>query len=309
MKNPIKTFGRNTKGRDFVIGDLHGSFSVLLNLLTNLRFDGEKDRLFSVGDLIDRGPESFLCLQLLKEPWFHCVLANHEQMMLEAFKGGYMGQFWFRNGGMWAIHEWENDRQAQKTYVSELDRVERTDKTKELLELVDIVEELPFIITIEGKVKTHIIHAELPPGFDIDDSMLSSPEKVMELATIQSDDGDYFAWGRHRFAPFFKADQSNRDKIVRTVNHMYRGHKPNKNLSRIISGHTILQHPMTVLGQTNLDTSAYASYKNSYGSGPKWAALTCVELGSWSFYQATETEFRTVTPLVVNSSDLADIKD
>jgi serine/threonine protein phosphatase 1 len=309
MQNPIKTFEENKKGRDFVIGDLHGAYSVLLNLLDNLKFDGEKDRLFSVGDLVDRGPDSFLCLQLLKEPWFHCVLANHEQMMLEAFKGGYMGQFWFRNGGMWGIHEWENDREAQKTYVSELDRVERTEKTKQLLELVDIVAELPFIITIDGPVKTHIIHAEIPPGFEVSDDILSSPGKVMDLATQQSHDGDFFVWGRFKFMPFFKAELSNHDKTIRIVKNQYRGHVPNPNLGRIISGHTILQRPMTILGQTNLDTMAYGSYPNSYGSAPKWAALTCVELKSWSFYQATETEFRSIDPVVVNSSDLNRTED
>ena len=77
----LKTFAANETGRDFVIGDLHGSFSLLEKMLEHVSFDTETDRLFSVGDLVDRGPESLECLELLQMPWFHSVYSNHENMM------------------------------------------------------------------------------------------------------------------------------------------------------------------------------------------------------------------------------------
>ena len=43
-------------------------------------FDKTKDRMFSVGDLPDRGIDSYGTLQLLNESWFYPVLGNHEQM-------------------------------------------------------------------------------------------------------------------------------------------------------------------------------------------------------------------------------------
>jgi hypothetical protein len=54
----VRHLDANQVGRDFVVGDIHGCFSKLSAELERLRFDRDVDRLFSVGDLVDRGPES-----------------------------------------------------------------------------------------------------------------------------------------------------------------------------------------------------------------------------------------------------------
>jgi len=51
-------YDRNNEGRDFVIGDLHGCYDELKDKLLDVNFNEEVDRVFSVGDLVDRGPES-----------------------------------------------------------------------------------------------------------------------------------------------------------------------------------------------------------------------------------------------------------
>lgn len=310
MKQPIKTFEPNLKGRDFVIGDLHGALSVLVNLLHNLNFNPEKDRLFSVGDLVDRGPDSAGCLGLLDEPWFHTALSNHEQMMLEAFHGGYMGQFWLQNGGFWGA-EALNDYQAWKLPPDDPGYRVPSDESAQIIHALEKIEELPYLITVKLKSgkKVHIIHAELPPGRAITDEDLASPEKVMELATVQTQDGDHMVWGRFLFYNFYRSDLSNTQKIKRMIAHQF-GKNPlfNDKLSHIISGHTIVQRPLTIFGQTNIDTAAYDSYPNAYGSHRAWCALTCVELDTWTFYQATEKEFRIVEPLVVNKADVENLR-
>jgi Calcineurin-like phosphoesterase len=68
----------NQQGRDFIIGDLHGCQATLKTILESSRFDPERDRLISVGDIVDRGPDSIQCLELMDEPWFLMVLGNHE---------------------------------------------------------------------------------------------------------------------------------------------------------------------------------------------------------------------------------------
>ena len=68
----------------WLMGDLHGCFALLMNRLRQLRFDPWADLLISVGDLIDRGPQSADCLGLLRCRWFRAVRWNHEQMALEA---------------------------------------------------------------------------------------------------------------------------------------------------------------------------------------------------------------------------------
>ncbi|WP_261986408.1 metallophosphoesterase, partial [Enterococcus faecium] len=66
MTKFVKHFGPNSIGRDFAVGDIHGCFSRLNSALNTIEFDPSKDRLFSVGDLVDRGPECHLILEWLE---------------------------------------------------------------------------------------------------------------------------------------------------------------------------------------------------------------------------------------------------
>lgn len=304
MANPIQTYEPNLKGRDFVCGDIHGSFSVLANLLNNLQFDYENDRMFSVGDLVDRGPESQLCLSLINTDWFHPVLANHEQMMIHAIYGGRMGQYWIQNGGKWGLMA-AAELHAQHGPIS--------DEAKELGELIEIAQTLPYLITIkmeDGK-KFHIIHAEMMPGVDtITDEYLEDEVNVFRQAT-KDVPGDAFCWSRNLFSSFRQVHltKTPHEKLVRAALHNRSVKMFNDGLSHIISGHTIMTHPITVAGQTNIDTGAYASYpyEGNYGKviePPEWAALTCVELKTWKFYQATPTEFREVEPITITTQDI-----
>jgi serine/threonine protein phosphatase 1 len=79
----------NTKGKDYVAGDIHGCFSLLQQGLEALAFDPTRDRLFALGDVIDRGPESHLVLEFLDKPWFHAVRGNHEDALLQLYENYY----------------------------------------------------------------------------------------------------------------------------------------------------------------------------------------------------------------------------
>jgi serine/threonine protein phosphatase 1 len=61
----IRSLPTNSRGKDYVVGDLHGCYDLLQRVLGEVGFDTTCDRLFSVGDLIDRGPNSLKCLELL----------------------------------------------------------------------------------------------------------------------------------------------------------------------------------------------------------------------------------------------------
>ncbi|HFS5790962.1 TPA: protein-serine/threonine phosphatase [Citrobacter werkmanii] len=87
----------------WVVGDLHGCFSLLMVRLRQCRFDPRQDLLVSVGDVIDRGPDSLRCLRLLRKSWIVAVRGNHEQMALDALATGEQ-LLWFMNGGVWFAH-------------------------------------------------------------------------------------------------------------------------------------------------------------------------------------------------------------
>lgn len=104
----ITNYTKNIKGRDFVVGDIHGEYIKLMNILDSVNFDKKVDRLFAVGDLIDRGPNSADVLSLLSQPWFNSVMGNHEQMFINSTdsNGSFLenkGLMWVRNGGEWFL--------------------------------------------------------------------------------------------------------------------------------------------------------------------------------------------------------------
>lgn len=68
----------------FVVGDVHGKFGLLTDLLR--KWDKDSQQLVFIGDLIDRGEDSKSCLelvtQLVREEGAVCLTGNHEWMFL-----------------------------------------------------------------------------------------------------------------------------------------------------------------------------------------------------------------------------------
>jgi serine/threonine protein phosphatase 1 len=77
MRGVFRTYEKNDAGRDFVVGDIHGAFDSVLARMGQVSFDVSKDRLFSLGDLIDRGHQSVRVLKFLEQPFVHAIRGNH----------------------------------------------------------------------------------------------------------------------------------------------------------------------------------------------------------------------------------------
>lgn len=145
----VKSYDANYLGRDFVVGDIHGHFSDLRSLLNQINFNAAQDRIFSVGDLIDRGPNSEQVISWLDQPWFHAVRGNHEQMIVECMSGIGDIPRHTRNGGAWFYNLPPSAR----------------------LGISEALRDLPIMIEIElldGR-RVGIVHAEAPILRDTDD--------------------------------------------------------------------------------------------------------------------------------------------
>lgn len=102
LYRPVRRLPANRRGRDFVVGDLHGHTAALRHLLRDVAFDPQEDRLLSVGDLVDRGEHSDQAIALLEMPWFHAVRGNHEDMLIAVVDGALEFSAWAKVGGDWA---------------------------------------------------------------------------------------------------------------------------------------------------------------------------------------------------------------
>ncbi|MDW7773809.1 MAG: metallophosphoesterase family protein [Desulfobulbaceae bacterium] len=97
--------------KTYVIGDIHGCYEPLVNMLQLI--GNTEDTLIFLGDYIDRGPESKkvvdLLVQLKKDlPRVITLLGNHESMFLR-FLNGRDQEFFMLNGGQETLESYGID--------------------------------------------------------------------------------------------------------------------------------------------------------------------------------------------------------
>ncbi|MEZ6047531.1 MAG: metallophosphoesterase family protein [Planctomycetaceae bacterium] len=97
--------------RTIAIGDIHGCGTALETLLSALELT-ENDRLVLLGDIVDRGPQTRQVIELLlqlKSDGQEIILirGNHEEMLLDALRGGSLSQMWQTYGGQDVLDSYE----------------------------------------------------------------------------------------------------------------------------------------------------------------------------------------------------------
>ena len=85
---------------NYVIGDIHGCYNAMIRLLEKLHLT-EEDRVFFVGDFVDRAPDheqmlktnQWVCEHITENGQFQAVLGNHDLDMLDTYHelSGYEG--------------------------------------------------------------------------------------------------------------------------------------------------------------------------------------------------------------------------
>lgn len=181
-----KLIAKNERGIDYIVGDIHGCFTQLDAALDALDFDETKDRLFTCGDLVDRGPESEKVDAWLTAPWFYSTLGNHEQMAIDIFDGfGDLGNYSY-NGGDWFL---KLDKEDRKYYY-------------------DLFKQLPLIMEVQvGDGKIGIVHAEC---------LCQDWEEFKRIPIEQNDNA---LWGRDKISMGDAA-------LVKNIDTIYVGHTP-----------------------------------------------------------------------------------
>jgi len=86
--------------REFVITDIHGQYKKLKQVFEKAEFNIWNDRLFCLGDLCDRGPDSKKVIDLLMQVQnLNLCVANHDFWLIEWMMFRHASEWWRSQGG------------------------------------------------------------------------------------------------------------------------------------------------------------------------------------------------------------------
>ena len=126
----------------YAVGDLQGCLEPLQCLLEQVAFDPAKDRLWLVGDLVNRGPQSLATLRFLYgiRESLVCVLGNHDLHLLAAGRN--------------------------------IERLKKSDTLREILEAPDCADLLEWLrqqklMHYDEQRDIALVHAGIPPQWSV----------------------------------------------------------------------------------------------------------------------------------------------
>ena len=158
-------------------------------------FSSQSDRLFSVGDLIDRGPESSRCLRFLQQPYTFAVLGNHEANLLELYEHDLAPSE--------DVLEWYARTFDVKWWLGVAEDVR--------LEILAELRKLPLVIEVETpRGLIGLVHGDVLVGMTWQQftQAIEAGDKQVEMTALE---------GRDRI-------QSKSPKVVEGVGRVYVGH-------------------------------------------------------------------------------------
>ena len=159
-------------GRDlFIVGDVHGCYDELKEMLDSNHIDKQNTCVVFVGDLVNKGPKSREVVEYVVENGWFSVRGNHDEISL-----------------------------AEQAKEETLAKFEWTNKLSE--QCLDWLKQLPYIIHIPSR-HIVVVHAGLLPDTPLDKQL---PDVCLHVRSIRKngvgwewirkfDDTDYKLWG------------------------------------------------------------------------------------------------------------------
>jgi len=107
--------------RRFVIGDIHGAYKALIQVMEKSNFNYDSDTLICLGDVADSWSQVPECFdELLKVKNLIYIMGNHDTWLYNWFQTQYTPHLWLSQGGKATL-----DAYARLNLNSEFDRVQR----------------------------------------------------------------------------------------------------------------------------------------------------------------------------------------
>lgn len=129
------------KGKIFCIGDPHGAYKALLQVLKRSSFNKEEDILICLGDVSDGWTETPECFEeLLSIKNLIYIIGNHDFWLLEYLKYDKTPHIWLSQGG---ANTWKSYEKLKN--MMDFDQIERHIKLLEEAKLYHIQDNKIFI--------------------------------------------------------------------------------------------------------------------------------------------------------------------
>lgn len=143
-----------------VIGDVHGCYHTLKELVAKIKNKYPNIKIFCVGDLVDRGNNSFEVVEFVVAEKIQCVIGNHDFMFYSNMRDPFslMAKSWNYNG-------------AETTLASYKDKLNQIDKH------LDLIINSPLFFNLDDCFISHAgisksLKDKLPENFLSDDAAL-----------------------------------------------------------------------------------------------------------------------------------------
>ncbi|MBD8512138.1 metallophosphoesterase [Photobacterium sp. CAU 1568] len=196
----------------YFLSDPHGQNALLQDVLKEVGFryplDGEiRDRLFILGDMIDRGPDSMALLKTVQDcPAMYAIQGNHEQMAFNALENNADRSLWIMNGGRW--HE--------DVAIAEVRK------------MLNFAASLPLCYTLQiNGHRIGLVHAAVPAPYDWQQFTQCCNEH-----TLSKEDQHFAVWDRDVFT-------QDEHSVVSHIDAVLMGHNIVSGLKPKVSGNRV----------------------------------------------------------------------
>lgn len=180
----------------YVISDIHGYLSRMFDVLDQAKFDWDKDELYILGDIIDRGPESADALQWIMEEAprnVHMLCGNHEDMaysgLMKIRDEGYVVNYiynnpWSWNGGITTLDQLREARGSQWCHKAAL-----------------WIRNLPMYFTVNvNGMDILMVHAGLADGLKMSDDFIETGiQEWIDIPKVGKVWSQHLLWVRERW--------------------------------------------------------------------------------------------------------------
>ena len=161
-----------------VIGDVHGCYQTLKELVEKIKNKYPAVNIYCVGDLVDRGAHSFETIDFVIKEKIRFTIGNHDLMFYSFFKDpeSQMGKTWIYNGAETTL----------KSYEDNMDKLE---------EHLSVLHKAPLFIDTED---CFISHAGISIAFQdkILKDILNQPDELIKIVSADLNDLKSILWNR-----------------------------------------------------------------------------------------------------------------